>query len=143
METVVQTLRVTHEGAMKALQACINHANNINRPVTISVCDASGVLTACCRMDGSFFLTVETSLNKAASAAATARVTGGAEDALSIKLGIATFGRQTIGLKGGVPIIVDGQCIGGIGAGSATGDEDLEIALAGLTAIEGAQLAFD
>ena len=46
------------------------------------------------------------------------------------------------GLKGGVPIIVDGHCIGGIGAGSATGDQDREIALAGLAAIAGAQTEF-
>ena len=143
MNTVVQSLRLTHEGAMKVLQACIDNANAINRPVTISVCDASGVLMACCRMDGSYFLTVETSLNKAATAAATSRPTGGADDAIAIKLGVATFGKQTIGLKGGVPIIVDGHCIGGIGAGSATGDEDLEIALAGLAVVEGAQIAFD
>ena len=61
MPTVAPSLRLTHEGAMKAVQACIDYATEINRPVTISVCDASGVLMACCRMDGSYFLTVETS----------------------------------------------------------------------------------
>ena len=142
MPTVAPSLRLTHEGAMKAVQACIDYATEINRPVTISVCDASGVLMACCRMDGSYFLTVETSQNKAASAAATFKLTGDADDMGAIKLGIATFGRQTMGMKGGVPIIVDGQCIGGIGAGSATGDEDREIALAGLKAIEDAQTDF-
>ena len=139
MPTVVPSLRLTHEGAMKALQACVDHATKINRPVTISICDASGVLMACCRMDGSYFLTVETSLNKAITAAATFKMTGDAEDMPAIKLGIATYGRQTIGMKGGAPIIVDGQCIGGIGAGSATGDEDREIALAGLKVIERAK----
>ena len=33
-----------------------------------------------------------------------------------------------VNLKGGVPIIVDGQTIGGIGVGSGTGEQDLEVA---------------
>jgi len=142
MKSVVASYRLTHVGAMKALQACIDHANSINAPVTISICDASGALMACCRMDGSFLLSLESSLNKAITAAAISKPTGLGEDMLSIKLGIATFGRQTIGLKGGVPIIVNGQIVGGIGAGSATGDQDREISIAGLKAIDGAQIDF-
>jgi glc operon protein GlcG len=143
MGSVAACYRLTHEGAMKALQACIDHATKINAPVTISICDASGALLACCRMDGSFLLSIESSLNKAITAAAISKPTGLGEDMLSIKLGLATFGRQTIGLKGGVPIIVDGQVIGGIGAGSATGDQDREISIAGLKAIDGARVDFD
>jgi uncharacterized protein GlcG (DUF336 family) len=127
---------------MKALQACIDHAERLNAPVTISICDASGALLACCRMDGSFLLSLESSLNKAVTAAAISKPTGLGDDMSSIKLGLATFGRQTIGLKGGVPIIVDGHVIGGIGAGSATGDQDREISIAGLKAIDGARIDF-
>ena len=43
-----------------------------------------------------------------------------------------------VNLKGGLPIIVDGITIGGIGVGSQTGEEDLEVAQAGLRAIAGA-----
>jgi glc operon protein GlcG len=142
MASVVPSYRLTHEGAMKALQACVDHANKIKAPVTISICDASGALMACCRMDGSFLLSVESSLNKAVTAAAISKATGQGEDMIAIKIGLATFGRQTIGLKGGVPIIVDGHVIGGIGAGSATGDQDKEISIAGLKAIEGAHVEF-
>lgn len=143
MATVVQTYKLTREGAMKALEACINHATNIKVPVTISICDSSGILLTACRMDGSYFLTIETSLNKAATAAATSKVTGWQDDIKSLRLGVATFGRQTNALMGGVPIIVDGYTIGGIGVGSGTGEEDREIALAGLRAIDGAKTDFE
>lgn len=142
MPAVVPTYNLTHEGAMKALKACVDYATEIHTPVTISICDASGVLLAAVRMDGSFFLTVETSLNKAVTAAATSKVTGYAADIHALKLAVATFGRQSTGLKGGVPIIVGGHTIGGIGAGSATGDQDRDIAMAGLQAIDGAQTSF-
>jgi glc operon protein GlcG len=40
-----------------------------------------------------------------------------------------------------LPIIVDGITIGGIGVGSQTGEEDLEVAQAGLRAIAGVRSA--
>ncbi len=58
---------------------------------------------------------------------------------VEMKLAIGTSGKLT-NLKGGVPIAVDGMVIGGIGVGSGTGDQDLEVAKAGLAAIEGASL---
>ena len=54
---------------------------------------------------------------------------------------VATQGK-VINVKGGVPIVVDGHTIGGIGVGSGTGDQDLEVAKAGLAAIPGAKTAF-
>lgn len=139
---LIDTQRLTYAGALRALHAAIAHANALKAPVTISVCDASGVLLAMCRMDGAFFLTVETSLNKAATAAATGVPTGSLADPVALKLGIATFGRQTGGLKGGVPIIVGGRVVGGIGAGSATGEQDRDISLAGVKVIAGAKTDF-
>jgi len=139
---LIDTQRLTYAGALKALHAAIAHAVALKAPVTISVCDASGVLLAMCRMAGAFFLTVESSLNKAATAAATGVPTGALADNVAIKLGIATFGRQAAGLKGGVPIIVGGRVVGGVGAGSATGEQDRDISLAGVKAIAGAKTDF-
>ena len=44
-------------------------------------------------------------------------------------------------LAGGLPIVIDGHHVGGIGVSSGSGDEDLEVARAGLTAV-GAKTAF-
>ena len=139
---LVDTQRLTHAGALKVLHAAIAHANAIKAPVTISVCDASGVLLAMCRMDGAFFLSIESSLNKAVTAAATGVPTGALADNIAIKLAVATGGRQAAGLKGGVPIIVGGRVVGAVGAGSATGDQDREVSLAGVKAIAGAKTDF-
>ena len=43
---------------------------------------------------------------------------------------------------GGLPIIVDGHLIGGIGVGSGSGAQDLEVAKVGIAALAGAQ-SFD
>jgi uncharacterized protein GlcG (DUF336 family) len=47
---------------------------------------------------------------------------------------------QLTNLKGGLPIIIDGVCIGAIGVGSGTGDQDLEVARAAVAALGGEQL---
>jgi len=39
-------------------------------------------------------------------------------------------------IRGGVPLIVDGQVVGAIGASAGTEDQDLDVALAGAAAIE-------
>ena len=140
--TVVPTYKLSDAGVMNALQASIARARKLEAPVTISICDVGGGLLAAYRMEGSFLLSVESSLNKAVTAAAIRKLTGDFDDTIAIKLGLATNGRQANGLKGGVPIIVEGHCIGGIGAGSATGDQDREIAMAGLAAIDGARTEF-
>ena len=62
----------------------------------------------------------------------------------AISVNLLEMGRdQAIGgrltnLKGGLPIVVEGITIGGIGVGSQTGDEDLEVARAGVAALAGA-----
>ena len=38
-------------------------------------------------------------------------------------------------LPGGLPIVIEGHIVGGIGVGSGTGDQDREIAAAALAAI--------
>jgi uncharacterized protein GlcG (DUF336 family) len=76
-------------------------------------------------------------MRKAATAASSRAPTGGIQGDLEFRLAHATSGRL-VNLKGGLPIVVDGITIGGIGVGSQTGEEDLEVARAGLAAIEGA-----
>ena len=54
------------------------------------------------------------------------------------RLAIATQGKR-INLPGGLPIIVDGIVIGGIGVGSGTGAQDLEVAKSGIAALADAK----
>ena len=138
MSDTKPTLKLTSDGAMKILQAAIEKANSMGVPQCITIVDTGGHMMAFCRMDGAFVLSNDTSMKKAVTAAIYGQLTGQMDDNIAIKLAIATDGKR-INLPGGVPIIVDGHIIGGIGVGSGTGAQDLEVAKAGIAAIEGTQ----
>ena len=55
-----------------------------------------------------------------------------------MNLALVTDGRLA-NLKGGIPIEVEGQVLGAVGVSSGTGEEDLEVATAGVSAISGAK----
>lgn len=127
-------LKLTHEGALKALAAAVVKATEMRVPQNISIVDDCGVLLAFVRMDGAKFISVETSRVKAVTAASSKRPTSGLETETAMNLAIASHGVMT-NLKGGLPIIIDGHCVGGIGVGSGTGDEDVTVARAALAAL--------
>jgi glc operon protein GlcG len=138
MTDTVTSLKLTCEGAMKLLQAAMAKAADIGVPQCISIVDAGGHLLAFARMDGAFSQSVDTSLMKAKTAASYGKPTGDIAAGVDLKLAVATRG-QRINLPGGLPIIVDGHVIGGIGVGSGpTGELDREVASAALGALAGA-----
>ncbi len=138
MTDTVASLRLTAEGAMKLLQAAVAKAKEMGVPQCISIVDGGGHLLAFIRMDGAFVLSIETSLMKAKTAVSHGVPTGDVAAGLDLKLAIATQGKR-INLPGGLPIIVDGHVIGGIGVGSGTGEQDKQVANAGLGALAGAK----
>jgi uncharacterized protein GlcG (DUF336 family) len=123
---------------MKLLQAAMAKAKEMNVPQCISVVDTGGHLLAFARMDGAFTQSIDTSLMKAMTAAAYGVPTGNIEAGVDIKLAIATQGKR-VNLPGGLPVIVDGHVVGGIGVGSGTGEQDRQVANAGLAALAGAK----
>ena len=137
MSDVIAALRLTSEGAMKLLHAAVAKAGEMGVPQCISIVDAGGHLLAFARMDGAFSQSIDTSLMKAKTAASYGRPTGDIGAGIDIKLAIATRGRR-INLPGGLPIIVDGHVVGGIGVGSGTGEQDRQVANAALAALVGA-----
>src|SRR5437763_319274 len=54
---------------------------------------------------------------------------------LSLQNAAAAGGARITTLKGGVPIVVDGQVIGAVGVGGGTGEQDAEVARAGIQAL--------
>jgi glc operon protein GlcG len=103
----------------------------------IAVVDDGGNLLAFVRIDGSKFLSVDPSIRKAKTAVSGRRRRANVQAEVAIKLAIATSGRY-INLKRGLPIVLDRGVIGAIGVGSGTGDQDVEVATAGIAAIAGA-----
>jgi glc operon protein GlcG len=138
MNATAPHLKLTHEGALALLQAAIRKAVEMKQPQCIAIVDDGCNLLAFVRMDGARVLSVESATHKAMTAASLRTPTGGLEGDLGIRLGLATGGK-VVNLKGGLPIIVEGKLIGGIGVGSGTGDQDREVANAALAALPGAQ----
>lgn len=132
--------KLTHAGALQVLKAAVDRANVLGVPQNIAIVDEGGNLLAFVRMDGAKLLSRETSLSKAISAASHRQPTSRLLPEIELKLAIASGGRLT-NLEGGLPIILDGICVGGIGVGSGTGAQDIDVARAGLAAI-GAQVEF-
>ncbi len=131
-------LKLTHEGAMKLLQAAVKKAEDMEQPQCIAVVDDGGHLLAFVRMDGARVLSIDSSTRKAMTAASSRIPTSGVSKDNELKLAHATSGKLT-NLKGGLPIIIDGHCVGGIGVGSGTGEQDLEVAREALKVVDGAQ----
>ncbi|HEX9463841.1 MAG TPA: heme-binding protein [Alphaproteobacteria bacterium] len=131
-------LRLTCAGAQKILSAAMAKAAAMKIPQCISVVDDGGNLLAFARMDGARVLSIDSSNAKARTAASSRLPTGQIDDTLGIKLAVAAQGRF-LNLPGGLPIVVDGHVIGGIGVGSGTGEQDTEVAKAGIAALAGAK----
>jgi glc operon protein GlcG len=136
MTDTVPSLRLTTEGALKLLSAAITKAKEIGVPECISIVDTGGHLLAFARMDGAFVQSIDSSLMKAMTAASYGEPTGNIAAGIDIKLAIATQGKR-INLPGGLPIVIDGHVVGGIGVGSGTGEQDRIVAEAALGALAG------
>jgi len=132
------SLKLTTDGAMKLLNAAIAKARDMGVPQCICVVDIGGHLLAMARMDGAFAMSIDTALRKAQTAASYAVPTGDIAAGIDIKLAIATEGKR-INLPGGLPIVVDGHVVGGIGVGSGTGEQDKEVAKTALASLPGAK----
>ena len=138
MSATFKHLKLSHAGALQLLQSAIEKAVAMKQPQCVAIVDEGCNLMAFIRMDGAKVLSEKSSIHKAMTAASSRAPTGNTPADVETKLALATGG-VTTNLKGGLPIVVDGQVIGGIGVGSGTGDQDREVANFALAAFAGAQ----
>jgi glc operon protein GlcG len=111
--------------------------------VNIAVVDDGGHLLAFARMDGARPASAATAQTKAVTAATFRQETGtlpakGEPDVLlnlSLQNAAAASGGKITTLKGGVPVVIDDQVIGAVGVGGGSGDQDAEVARAGIQAL--------
>jgi glc operon protein GlcG len=133
--------KLTLEGAQLVLAAAQARAVEIKVPMDIAVVDDGAHLLAFARMDGAKLSSVEIAIRKAQGAAirrlptAPARTGEEVNVVLSMGLALATQGRQ-IPVRGGLPLLVDGVCVGAIGVSNGTEDQDVDVAQAGVRALE-------
>jgi len=134
--------KLTLEGARAVLAAAELRAIEINMPMDIAVVDDGAHLLAFARMDGAKISSATIALVKAQAAAARRSATGPAKGggkevnvALSIGLAVANP-HQQIPIRGGIPLMVDGEIVGAIGVSNGSEDQDTDVAQAGAAALE-------
>jgi uncharacterized protein GlcG (DUF336 family) len=125
--------------ANRILQAGIARAHSIGSPSTIAIVDAGGTVVAQARMDGASLSSVALAYNKAYTSLscrlATSEITKIAQpggDFYGIANGLS--GRAII-FPGGIPIALEGQVVGAVGASGGNGAQDEEVARAAATAL--------
>lgn len=129
---------ISAEAASTAVRAAVAHAEGLGLRINAAVTDASGVLAAFLRMPGAFLHSVDIAIDKAYTAASFGLPTQawmgviGQDDAL--RIGLPLRARMVI-FGGGLPIVEDGELIGGIGVSGGSAEQDEACARAGLAAI--------
>jgi glc operon protein GlcG len=128
------SLRLTDEGAFRLLEAAMTAARDMGVPQCIAIVDDGCNLLAFLRMDGARVLSIASAKAKAMTAATTGQPTGNLPKDKALDLAVATRARMT-NLPGGLPILVNGHVAGGIGVGSGSSEQDVQVAQAALAAV--------
>lgn len=127
---------LTLEGVRKVIAAAEAYAKEHNVPGgAIAVVDEGGNLMALERLDGTFSAGPKISIGKARTAVQFKKPTKLFEDLINKGRTTMVALEDFTPLQGGIPIVVDGEIVGGIGvSGASTAQQDEEIAIAGAEA---------
>jgi glc operon protein GlcG len=138
---IVEKKSLDLEGAKKAITAAVDYAKKNNAPGgVIAVVDEGGNLMALERLDGTFAMGATISIGKARTAVLFKKPTRFFEELINKGRTAMTAIDGFTPLIGGIPIVVDGQVVGGVGvSGAASANQDEELALAGANALMGGQ----
>ncbi|MFZ6640300.1 GlcG/HbpS family heme-binding protein [Undibacterium sp. TC4M20W] len=126
---------MTLDDVKKIAAAAEAEAKANNWPVVIAIVDDGGHLMWLQRLDGVAPISAQIAPAKATTAALGKRESKIYEDI--INNGRFSFLSAPLEgmLEGGVPIIVDGQCVGAVGVSGVKSAEDAQIAKAGIAAL--------
>jgi uncharacterized protein GlcG (DUF336 family) len=127
---------MTSEDAFKALHAAQQEALAHQWAVSIAVCDDGGHLLGFVRMPGANIASATISQSKAATAAHMKRETKGIEEMINGgRFAFLSAPKLEGLLEGGVPVLVNGQCVGAVGVSGVKPGEDAQIAKAAADAV--------
>jgi glc operon protein GlcG len=127
---------LTLDDCKKVIAACEAEARRNKWEVVIAILDDGGHLLMLERMDGATPANAEIAVQKGRSAAVSRRSTKMWED--RIKDGrVSMLKMPVLPVQGGIPIMCQGECVGGIGVSGVQSHEDEQIALAGTAALSG------
>jgi glc operon protein GlcG len=129
---------ITLEQAKKVMAGAEAEAKKNKWNVVITILDSGGQMVMMSRLDGAQFGSVDVARDKAYSAVAFRRPTKVFQDLIgkggeNLRLLNVTGASM---LEGGIPIVVGGKLIGGIGVSGATSQQDAQIGQAGIDALK-------
>jgi uncharacterized protein GlcG (DUF336 family) len=127
---------LTLDDLKKIAAAAEAEAKANNWAVTISIVDDGGHLLWLQRLDGAAPISAKIAPAKAKTAALGRRESKIYEDMINNgRFSFITAPELDGMLEGGVPIVVDGQCLGAVGVSGVKSAEDVIIAKAGIAAL--------
>lgn len=132
--------RLSRDEAFIMIAAAEKKATAIGMPQVIAVSDESGNLIAFSRMDGAKTSSIQIAIAKAFTSGAARNATMFYNEhcvpgSPAFGIHVSNDGKfSTIG--GGLPVMVGKDCIGGIGVSSGTPAQDIEVAEAGVKALQ-------
>lgn len=135
---MLNVTRLSLDDARILLAAASAKATEIGVPMCIAITDDSGNLIAFERMDGGKAHSIMVATDKAFTAGAARKATheyNKVNTPGSLAFGIHTeCGGRISTVGGGLPVMVDGECVGGIGVSSGSPQQDMDCAQAGIDA---------
>lgn len=122
------------------LEGAEEEARKIGVDMDIAVVDNGGHLLGFLRMDRAKVTSIQIAIDKAFTAAGTRKSTAdykavGAPDGPAFGIHVSHQGRFMI-FGGGVPIFIEGECVGAVGCSSGSPEQDEQVANAGIRALE-------
>ena len=125
---------LTLDDCKKMIAACEAEARKYNWNVVIAILDDGGHLLMLERMDGATPANAEIAVQKGRSAAVSRRSTKMWEDRITDGR-LSMLKMPVLPVQGGIPVLYQGECVGGIGVSGVQSHEDEQIAQAGASAL--------
>jgi glc operon protein GlcG len=125
---------LTLSDTTKMMAACKAEAEKNNWKVSIAIVDEAGYLLQFERMDGAPLPSADIAIGKGRTAALAKVATKALEDTVKERPAMLSFPNRTP-VQGGVPLIHNNECVGGIGVSGVKSPEDEQVALAGSKAL--------
>lgn len=126
------------EAAFRTARAVVAKAEELGVRVHVSIVDRSGLPLAYLRMNGAFLHSQGIAEDKAYTAAGfgfpTRQWLVVLGDNPRLKIGLPARDRLVV-VGGGLPIVLEGECVGGIGVSGASEEQDEACAEAGIQAL--------
>jgi uncharacterized protein GlcG (DUF336 family) len=127
---------LTLEDCRRISAAAEAEARKNNWNVCIAILDDGGHLLHLARMDGASPANARIAVEKGRTAAETRRSTTAWQERIAKRPELLNM-PQVTPVQGGLPIMVEGVCVGGVGISGVQSHEDEQIAAAGIKAITG------